>query len=238
MYKHLKTSIALASALVAIAATFLITTSATIMGTPTGTGPTGTSAAYKPPITGTKLDQYTSHPKRHLVIVTKQGTIKLQLFEKAAPNHVANIIKLAESHFYDGTYFHRTMAGFMIQGGDPNTKDGDWKNDGQGNNGSTRINAELSDIHHTTGILSMARTNDPNSASCQFFICVADAGTLDRGGPYGGYSAFGQVIEGMDVVNKIVNLPDATPRTPQQIQSQGTNPGKAAEVIKMYVEGK
>ena len=147
----------LAAAFVAIAATLTITNATTILGT----GP-----SYKPPMTGTRLDQLTAHPKRHLVIVTKQGTIKLQLFEKVAPNHVANIINLAKTHFYDGTYFHRTMLGFMIQGGDPNTKDDDYSNDGQGNNGSNRLKAEFNSVHHERGILSMARTSDPNSASC------------------------------------------------------------------------
>lgn len=189
------------------------------------------NSSYKPPITGTKLDQYTSFPKRRLVIVTKQGTIKLQLFEKVAPNHVQNIIDLANSHFYDGTYFHRVIPGFMIQGGDPNTKNSDFSDDGQGNNGTKRLMAEFNDIHHARGILSMARTNDPNSASCQFFICVADAGYLDHQ-----YTAFGQVVDGMDVVDKIVNLPDVSGKTPTQVQQQGANPGKAAEVTKMYVE--
>jgi len=207
----------LAAAFIVCATTLTITNAATIMST---------SSNYKPPITGTKLDAYTSHPKRHLVIVTKQGTIKLQLFEKMAPNHVANIINLAKTHFYDSTYFHRVIPGFMIQGGDPNTKDNDYSNDGQGNNGSNRINAEFNAIHHERGILSMARTNDPNSASCQFFICVADAGYLDQK-----YTAFGQVIDGIDVVDKIVNLPNVSG------QPGGTNPGRAAEVYKMYVEG-
>ncbi len=223
MKKQLKKSITLAAAFAACAATLLLTTSATIMGT----GPN-----YKPPMTGTKLDQLTSHPKRRLVMVTKQGTIKLQLFEKVAPNHVANIIKLADSHFYDGTYFHRVIPGFMIQGGDPNTKDNDFSNDGMGNNGSNRLNAEFSDIHHSRGILSMARTNQSvNTASCQFYICVADAGFLDKQ-----YTVFGQVTDGMDVVDKIVSLPDASGKTPQQIKDQGANPGKAALIEKMYVE--
>lgn len=220
MHKPFKKSILFAAAFVALAATLTITTAATILGT----GP-----SYKPPMTGTRLDQLTSHPKRRLVIVTKQGTIKLQLFEKVAPNHVANIIKLADSHFYDGTYFHRVIPGFMIQGGDPNTKDNDYSNDGQGNNGSVRLMAEFNSIHHERGILSMARTNDPNSASCQFFICVGDAGFLDKQ-----YTAFGQVVEGMDVVDKIVKLPDAQGRPYDP--NAGNNPGKAAGVIKMYVE--
>ncbi len=209
-----------------LAAAFLLCSAAITNATTTlGTGP-----KYKPPITGTKLDEYTSHPKRRLVIVTKQGTIKLQLFEKVAPNHVANIIELANSHFYDGTYFHRVIPGFMIQGGDPNTKDNDYSNDGQGN-GPRRLKAEFNSIHHERGILSMARAQDPNSASSQFFICVADAGFLDHQ-----YTAFGQVTDGMDVVDKIVNLPDVTGASPSVVKQRGANPGKAAEVIKMYVE--
>ncbi len=89
--------------------------------------------------------------------------------------------------------------------------------------------AEFNAIHHERGILSMARTNDPNSASCQFFICVGDAGFLDKQ-----YTAFGQVVEGMDVVDKIVKLPDAQGRPYDP--NAGNNPGKAAGVIKMYVE--
>lgn len=211
----------IAVAVLATAAIFTITGAANIAGT---------TDNYKPPITGTKLDQYTAHPKRRLVIVTKQGTIKLQLFEKVAPNHVQNIIDLANSHFYDGTYFHRVIPGFMIQGGDPNTKDNDYSNDGMGN-GPHQLNAEFNNIHHERGILSMARAQSPNSASSQFFICVADAGFLDHQ-----YTAFGQVTDGMDVVDKIVNLPDVSGKTPQQVSQMGANPGRTAEVTKVYVE--
>ena len=145
----LKRSLLSASALVLAVITFAAFTN---MPTPT---------TYKPPITGTALDKYTSHPKRHLVIETKQGTIKCQLFEKAAPNHVTNFLDLAKSHFYDGTTFHRVIPGFMIQGGDPNSKNDDLSDDGTGN-GPRRINAEFNEIHHDRGILSTARTNDPN----------------------------------------------------------------------------
>ncbi|HWF43062.1 MAG TPA: peptidylprolyl isomerase [Candidatus Kapabacteria bacterium] len=177
---------------------------------------------YKPPITGTKVDQYTAFPKRRLVIVTKQGTIKLQMFEKIAPKHVAHFTALANSHFFDGTTFHRVIPGFMIQGGDPNSKDTDLSNDGMGQPGQETIQAEFSNIHHAPGILSTARKgNDVNSASSQFFIMVADYGSLDRQ-----YTVWGQVIDGMDVVEKIVALP----------KIMGDNPGKASEILKMYVE--
>jgi peptidyl-prolyl cis-trans isomerase B (cyclophilin B) len=222
MKNGLKISIAFAAAIVMLAGAAYITKASSIMGT----GP-----KYTPPISGTKLDELTAHPKRHLVIVTAQGTIKLQLFEKIAPRHAANIINLATTHFYDSTYFHRVIPGFMIQGGDPNTKDNDFSNDGQGS-GPQMLTAEFNATHHSRGILSMARANDPNSASSQFFICVADAGFLDKQ-----YTAFGQVIDGMDVVDKIVNLPDVTSRPQAQVQQGGINPGRAAEILSMYVEG-
>ncbi len=215
-------SIAAASLVIAAAITASFTHTLSAMNPETG---------YKPPVTGTNLDKATAHPKRHLVIVTKQGTIKCQMFEKVAPNHVANFMDLAKTHFYDGCTFHRTISGFMIQGGDPNSKDDDLSNDGTGN-GPRRINAEFNDIHHTRGILSTARAQDPNSASCQFFVMHGEAGFLDRQ-----YTVWGQVIEGMDVVDKIVALPDVTTRSKDQIAQQGPNPGKAAEILKMYVEG-
>jgi len=182
---------------------------------------------YQQPYRGAALDALTSNPKLHLVIQTKLGTIKLQLFDKVAPKMVANVIKLAKSGFYDGTTFHRVIKDFMIQGGDPNSKDDDLSNDGMGN-GPDRIPAEFSKLHHTIGILSAARTQDPNSASCQFFICVGNASWLD-----GQYTIFGQVVEGMDVVNKIVDLP---PADPHSNTSNGKNPGKAAVMSKVLIE--
>ncbi len=180
-----------------------------------------TPAADKPPYSGTDLDQLTAHPNRHLVITTKLGVIKVQLFEKIAPHHVAQITKLAKDKFYDGCTFHRIIKGFMIQGGDPNSKDNDLNNDGTGGY-SVPLIAEFSKWHHARGVCSMARTNDPNSATSQFFICNGDAGFLDQK-----YTVWGQVIEGMDVVDKITALPKVT----------GDNPGKAAEMISVTVEG-
>jgi len=135
------------------------------------------------------------------VIETNFGRIVLKFFPKLAPNHVKNFEKLANSGFYNGVTFHRVIPGFMIQGGDPNTKPGATGAPGTGGPGWT-VNAEFSSMHHSPGILSMARTSDPNSAGSQFFITVADANSLD-----GQYSIFGQVVQGMDVVNKIVALP-------------------------------
>ncbi len=135
------------------------------------------------------------------VIDTNFGRIVLKFFSNLAPGHVKNFEKLAGKGFYDGTSFHRVIPGFMIQGGDPNTKPGATGAPGTGGPGYM-INAEFSSFHHSRGILSMARSSDPNSAGSQFFITVADAAFLDHQ-----YTVFGQVVQGMDVVDKIVNLP-------------------------------
>ena len=135
-------------------------------------------------------------------IETDFGNIVLRLFPQTAPGHVENFIKLAKEGFYDGTAFHRVIPGFMIQGGDPNTKDEDRSNDGQGGPGFN-IKAEFSNTPHRRGILSMARSpSGPDTAGSQFFIVVSDSLFLD-----GQYSVFGEVIEGMDVVDRIVNAP-------------------------------
>ena len=130
---------------------------------------------------------------------TTAGTITLEFFPDRAPIHVRNFIELSRSGFYDGTNFHRVIPGFMIQGGDPNTRSGPRDTWGVGGSPTT-LHAEFNDTHHARGILSMARTNDPNSASSQFFICVAEASYLD-----GQYTVFGKVQSGMDVVDKIVS---------------------------------
>ena len=128
------------------------------------------------------------------------GKIQLKFFPDIAPNHVKNIIKLAQEKFYDGTTFHRVIPGFMIQGGDPNTKNSDRSNHGMGGPGY-RVAAEFNKKPHKRGVLSMARAQDPNSAGSQFFICVADANFLD-----GQYTAFGEVVSGMDTVDRIVSV--------------------------------
>ncbi|AFU57543.1 dolichyl-diphosphooligosaccharide--protein glycotransferase [Candidatus Nitrososphaera gargensis Ga9.2] len=139
------------------------------------------------------------------IINTTQGPIEIEFFPKEAPKHVDNFIKLANEGFYDGTLFHRIVPGFVIQGGDPNTKgdDSDRSTWGQGGPGYT-VNAEFNDIPHTRGIVSMARAQDPNSAGSQFFIVLDDnenTRALD-----GKYTVFGKVISGMDVVDKIAAL--------------------------------
>ncbi|NOZ69590.1 MAG: peptidylprolyl isomerase [Deferribacteres bacterium] len=135
------------------------------------------------------------------IIETRFGNIKLRFFPDVAPNHVNNFIELARKGFYDGTVFHRIIPGFMIQGGDPNSKGPDRAKYGTGNPGYT-LKAEFNNRPHKRGTLSMARSSDPDSAGSQFFICVADAPYLD-----GKYTVFGEVVSGMDVVDRIVNQP-------------------------------
>jgi len=129
------------------------------------------------------------------------GRIVFRFFPEVAPNHVKAFRKLANTGFYDGTTFHRVIPGFMIQGGDPNSKDNNRMNDGFGGPPYT-LKAEFSNIPHTRGIVSMARGKDPNSAGSQFFICVADATHLDKQ-----YTVFGEVLEGMDVADRITKVP-------------------------------
>jgi peptidyl-prolyl cis-trans isomerase B (cyclophilin B) len=121
---------------------------------------------------------------------TTAGAMTFEFFDDKAPGHVENFVKLAEKGFYDGTGFHRVIKGFMIQGGCP-------KGDGTGGPGYT-IKAEFNDVHHARGILSMARSQNPDSAGSQFFVCHGDAGFLD-----GKYTAFGKLVEGDDVLEKI-----------------------------------
>ena len=135
------------------------------------------------------------------IIETKFGNITLKFFPEVAPGHVKNFIDLAKKGFYDGTTFHRVIPGFMIQGGDPNSKSPDKKTHGMGGPGYA-IKAEFNDKPHKRGTVSMARSANPDSAGSQFFICVKDASFLDRQ-----YTVFGEVESGMDVADKIVSLP-------------------------------
>jgi len=127
------------------------------------------------------------------------GEMVLKFYPDVAPNHVRNFIKLAEAKFYDGTTFHRVIPGFMIQGGDPNSKGQDRSSHGMGGPGH-QTKAEFSSKPHKRGFLSMARSNDPDSAGSQFFICVADSHFLDWQ-----YTAFGEVVSGIEVADTIVN---------------------------------
>src|SRR5688572_28190817 len=137
--------------------------------------------------------------KEHAVIKTTLGEMTLEFWPDVAPNHVENFKKLAKQGFYDGTAFHRIIKGFMIQGGDPNTKDESkralWGQGGPGYN----IKAEFSDRKHTRGVLSMARSPaGPDTAGSQFFIVLADAPHLNNQ-----YTAFGKLIKGDDVLGRI-----------------------------------
>jgi cyclophilin family peptidyl-prolyl cis-trans isomerase len=136
------------------------------------------------------------------IIDTKFGKITLKFFPEVAPGHVKNFIDLAKKGYYDGTTFHRVIPGFMIQGGDPNSKNSDKSTHGMGGPGYT-IKAEFNDRPHKRGTLSTARFgNLPDSAGSQFFICVANKPQLDRQ-----YTVFGEVASGMDVADKIVSQP-------------------------------
>jgi peptidyl-prolyl cis-trans isomerase B (cyclophilin B) len=143
-------------------------------------------------------------PKKELraIIKTKFGEMEIKFFQDVAPKHVENFIKLAKSGFYNGTIFHRVIPNFMIQGGDPITKDLS-KKDMYGTGGpGFSVKAEFSETPHKRGIVSMARAQDPDSAGSQFFIVVEDSRQLDRK-----YTAFGEVVKGMGVADKIVNEP-------------------------------
>jgi cyclophilin family peptidyl-prolyl cis-trans isomerase len=145
---------------------------------------------------------------------TSAGEIDIRFFPDVAPNHVKNFIDLAEKGFYNGTKFHRVIPGFMIQGGDPNTISGSpatWGTGGSDKN----VNAEFNSVSHKRGIVSMARSNDKNSASSQFFIVVSDSTFLDNQ-----YTVFGQVTKGMDIADKIVSAPTGAqdrPNSPTSI---------------------
>jgi len=136
-----------------------------------------------------------------VIIKTGFGNIKFNLVSDIAPETVRNFSQLAKSGFYNGTLFHRIIPGFMIQGGDPNTKNPDKSTWGQGGPGYN-LKAEFNSRSHLRGIVSMARAPDPDSAGSQFFIVTSDSTFLDRQ-----YTVFGEVVDGMEVADKIVNLP-------------------------------
>ena len=136
------------------------------------------------------------------IITTSAGEMILEFWPDVAPGHVKNFTDLAKKGFYDGTCFHRVIKDFMIQGGDPLTKDaskeGHWGTGGPG----YQIKAEFNDKPHTRGVLSMARSQNPDSAGSQFFICHGDPRFLDRQ-----YTAFGKLIRGDEVLEKIATSP-------------------------------
>jgi cyclophilin family peptidyl-prolyl cis-trans isomerase len=137
----------------------------------------------------------------YALIETRFGTMKMKFLPEKAPNHCANFKRLALSGYYNGVKFHRVIPGFVIQGGDINSRDGNRATDGMGGPGYT-IDAEFNDISHTTGIVSMARTPDPNSAGSQFFICDGSPTFLDNQ-----YTVFGEIIDGKEIIAQIANIP-------------------------------
>ena len=132
------------------------------------------------------------------ILSTRHGDITIEFLPEVAPNHVTNFVELAQKGFYDKTLFHRCIPDFMVQGGDPNSKNPDKRLHGTGGSGKN-VKAEFSKTPHLRGVVSAARSANPDSASSQFFIVVADSSHLDNQ-----YTAFGKVISGLEVVDKIV----------------------------------
>lgn len=160
---------------------------------------------------------------KQVTIETDFGNMTLDFLPEKAPKHVENFIDLAESGFYDGLTFHRIVDGFMIQGGCP-------EGTGTGS-GPRRLEAEFNDTPHVIGTLSMARSRDPNSASCQFFICLDDARFLDNQ-----YSAFGKLADeaSVETLKRIGKVPTRDPGTGEQ--SQPTEPVKITKMVVAEVE--
>ena len=164
------------------------------------------------------------------VITTQYGDMVVEFFDQAAPKHVESFKTHAASGYYNGTIFHRVIPGFVIQGGDPNTKGDDTSIYGTGGHAgkyfgigeesdtsSWMLPAEFNDLKHKHGILSMARSADPNSGGSQFFVCAGDVTHLDNQ-----YTVFGQVIEGNAIIDQIVSLPrDGRDNPNQRIEMQG-----------------
>ena len=145
-----------------------------------------------------------------VLIKTNFGDIKFSLLPDSAPETVRNFLQLANSGFYNGTLFHRVIPGFMIQGGDPNTKTPNKTTWGQGGPGYN-LKAEFNSRSHLRGIVSMARAADPDSAGSQFFIVTSDSTFLDKQ-----YTVFGEVVDGMEIADNIVNLPRDGNDCPEQ----------------------
>ena len=154
-----------------------------------------------------------------VVMSTTAGELEMEFWPETAPNHVRNFLDLCQAGFYDGVIFHRVIPGFMIQGGDPT---------GTGTGGGPRrLKAEFSQRPHKKGVLSMARSSDPNSASCQFFVMHDASPHLD-----GQYSAFGVVVRGLEVVDAIARTrtgPGDRPVAKQEIKSAKVVPAPAKQ---------
>jgi peptidyl-prolyl cis-trans isomerase B (cyclophilin B) len=164
------------------------------------------SAAAEAPKKETKVTKPRDYAHTLAILKTSQGDVTVRFFYDKAPGHVKNFVDLSAKGFYDGTLFHRVIPDFMIQGGDPNTKQPETPTTRYGTGGNkdatgapVNVKAEFNDTSHRRGIVSMARSSSPDSASSQFFIVVKDSLFLDRQ-----YTAFGEVTKGMEVVDKIV----------------------------------
>lgn len=155
----------------------------------------------------------------YVTMVTDFGNMTLEMYRDVAPTHVDSFLARTKEGFYNGTIFHRVIDNFMIQGGDP-------KGNGTGNAGYF-LPAEFSDLPHQEGTLSMARSRDPNSASCQFFICLARTAFLDKQ-----YTVFGQLITGFDTLHKIGSVKTvAAPNNPNEV----SKPAKDVYLRKVYI---
>ncbi len=159
------------------------------------------------------------------VIKTTEGDMVLEFWPEVAPKTVENFKKLAKEGFYDGTCFHRIIKGFMIQGGDPKTKKADLEAEWGTGDPGYKIKAEFNDRSHQKGVISMARSQNPDSAGCQFFICHGDASFLNRQ-----YTAFGKLIKGEDVLDKIAATPVARSRG-----GEASKPTKRVEVTSIKI---
>jgi peptidyl-prolyl cis-trans isomerase B (cyclophilin B) len=155
-----------------------------------------------PPKTESKGENKTVSNTEVAVIKTSEGEMVIEFWPEVAPKTVENFKTLAKRGFYDGTCFHRVIKDFMIQGGDPLTKDPNMEHRWGTGDPGYKIKAEFNERHHDRGVLSMARSNDPDSAGSQFFICHGDPRFLDRQ-----YTAFGKLIKGDDVLEKIATTP-------------------------------
>lgn len=181
------------------------------------------------------------------VLSTSYGDMVIEFYPDVAPMHVESFKALVKEGYFDGTTFHRVIPGFVIQGGDPNSKDDDRMNDGSGGRAGKyfgigrekdpstwTIPAEFNDSLHIKGTLSMARSQNPNSGSSQFFICHAPTPQLN-----GKYTVFGQVIKGLDVIDKIVNVDRPNKENPSYRGSDGDNPfEKVTMTVKIMKQSK
>ena len=183
---------------------------------------------------GKKEKKVSSKPRDYAktlaVLKTSQGDVTIRFFFDKAPGHVKNFVDLAAAGFYDGTLFHRVIPGFMVQGGDPFTKD-PAKSALYGTGGNTdkagkplNVKAEFNDVSHRRGILSMARASDPDSGSSQFFVVVKDSPFLDRQ-----YTVFGEVVKGMEAVDRIVTESNADTSDPRS----GGKPRTYQKILKV-----